>query len=59
MGFDDDAGNVIEADACVGSQACWRIGEEGPASIQITTGACGKKHKSICFRMNGTLFAAE
>ena len=58
MGFDDDAENVIEAGACVGIQACFRIGEEGPASIQIRAGACGKKLicKSLCFRMYGTLF---
>ena len=43
MGFDDDAGNVIEADACFGFFACWRIASEGPASIKIRAGACGKK----------------
>ena len=44
MGFDDDAENVIEAGACVGTQACVSIGREGPSSIQISAGACGKKH---------------
>ena len=47
VGFDGN-GNVIEAGACNGDGACGGMAEQGPASIQIGVGACGKQHDTCC-----------